>query len=841
MNQSLLDIIHNQLTRINIPNSSDKVFKEECVLSFDNSFSDGGIYINLMTWMAFGRDYYINDSIKTGCKIYLHQKFHQIFNEIDEKVADEPTKLAIGIEGGFSTERHYEIIKEYSLVVIDESRKSHILTWPTSDNVPEYLQVVISNIIEHEGMKSRMQVSSWNANDEKIITKYGENLLLLNNGKKISNDPSTWKCELSGDTNNLWLNLSTGYIGGGRKNWDGSGGSGGALKHFEDTGKLYPLCVKLGTITPNGADVWSYAEDEDTLVIDPKLPEHLAHWGIDIMKLEKTEKTLNEMEVELNMKYDWSRILESGENLELLCQPEFIGIRNIGSSCYLNSVMQSIFSLSEIKDRYFNHRENILATLQNDPTDDLIVQMSKIADALMTNKYIPIASEGESSQTTFISNLEGDKSKNEFEKFSIAPYMFKHLIGKNHVEFSSSKQQDAYEYFLHLLDTLSQAEKLGLEKGRIIPYEVYGQNVDLSSNLFEFYLETKYVCQVTGQVKYSKRSNVQSLMNAIDLRIPLDKATNTAEVCDFQEKKKLKIDVNDIDDVKLIVPFEEVLSSYFSDEIIELKNPSLGYQTPMTKSLKFQSFPRFLVIKLGRYYVDSTWKQVKVDALVPMPEILDLSMYRGHGLQDREVLMVDNETSTSTETVETNTITADESIVMQLMSMGFSENGCRKAAIATLNADVELALNWIISHMEDADFNEPIESSIKKNVVAENIGINDESLSMIVSMGYTEKQALAALKTNNNDLERAVEWIFSHIDDLDSAVNSVLNVSSSRIEINHSTCNIPDNASGKYELVAVISHIGKNTDHGHYVCHIKKNGIWAIFNDEKVCSTLLCI
>ena len=95
---------------------------------------------------------------------------------------------------------------------------------------------------------------------------------LSNEGKKISNDPATWKCEMSGDTDNLWLNLSTGYIGGGRKNWDGSGGSGAALQHFEDTGKKYPLCVKLGTITARGADVWSYAPDEDALVEDPLWP-----------------------------------------------------------------------------------------------------------------------------------------------------------------------------------------------------------------------------------------------------------------------------------------------------------------------------------------------------------------------------------------------------------------------------------------------------------------------------------------------------------------------------------------------------------------------------------------
>ena len=43
-----------------------------------------------------------------------------------------------------------------------------------------------------------------------------------------------WRCEKSGETENLWLNLSDGYIGGGRKNWDGSGGSNGALDHFNE-------------------------------------------------------------------------------------------------------------------------------------------------------------------------------------------------------------------------------------------------------------------------------------------------------------------------------------------------------------------------------------------------------------------------------------------------------------------------------------------------------------------------------------------------------------------------------------------------------------------------------
>ena len=51
-------------------------------------------------------------------------------------------------------------------------------------------------------------------------------------------------------------------------------------------------------------------------------------------------------------------------------------------------------------------------------------------------------------------------------------------------------------------------------------------------------------------------------------------------------------------------------------------------------------------------------------------------------------------------------------LVNQLMSMGFSENGCRRAAIATQNADPETAANWMFAHMDDTDFNDPLPQDI---------------------------------------------------------------------------------------------------------------------------------
>ena len=45
-----------------------------------------------------------------------------------------------------------------------------------------------------------------------------------------------------------------------------------------------------------------------------------------------------------------------------------------------------------------------------------------------------------------------------------------------------------------------------------------------------------------------------------------------------------------------------------------------------------------------------------------------------------------------------------------------------------------------------------------------------------------------------------------------------------------------EDGPGTYNLVGLISHIGGDTSHGHYVAHLKKGdgGGWVIFNDESV-------
>ena len=59
--------------RLKVPTVHDKVYNDECVLTFDSPFSDNGLYVNIITWQGFGEDVLQYD-ISKGGRVYLHQK-----------------------------------------------------------------------------------------------------------------------------------------------------------------------------------------------------------------------------------------------------------------------------------------------------------------------------------------------------------------------------------------------------------------------------------------------------------------------------------------------------------------------------------------------------------------------------------------------------------------------------------------------------------------------------------------------------------------------------------------------------------------------------------------------
>ncbi len=115
-----------------------------------------------------------------------------------------------------------------------------------------------------------------------------------------------------------------------------------------------------------------------------------------------------------------------------------------------------------------------------------------------------------------------------------------------------------------------------------------------------------------------------------------------------------------------------------------------------------------------------------------------------------------NDASPSAQSVHKShiTIEPDEALVNQLVEMGFSVNGSRKAAAATHNAGVEMAMGYVLEHMADADFDQPITDALNSAAREEITEEANESIDMICSMGYSRTQAEAALKATDFNLER---------------------------------------------------------------------------------------
>lgn len=50
------------------------------------------------------------------------------------------------------------------------------------------------------------------------------------------------------------------------------------------------------------------------MVEDPNLAIHLSHWGINMMKMEKTDRTMADLEIELNQKFGEASMIEEANS-----------------------------------------------------------------------------------------------------------------------------------------------------------------------------------------------------------------------------------------------------------------------------------------------------------------------------------------------------------------------------------------------------------------------------------------------------------------------------------------------------------------------------------------------
>jgi ubiquitin carboxyl-terminal hydrolase 5/13 len=223
----------------------------------------------------------------------------------------------------------------------------------------------------------------------------------------------------------------------------------------------------------------------------------------------------------------------------------------INYSCYMASIVQTIFSLPAFQTRYSNAQQHWQTCPQLLPAECLDCQMYKLADGLLSGRYShprPIDSR-DPSEPKATNTLAHDSPTPVFQE-GIRPMMFKSLIGKGHEEFSTMKQQDSEEFFIHFIVSLrKQLKKTGAEGTTDDPTEV-----------FRFGLEQRLQCSDCGKVRYR--------VDATDvLSIPVPKKDKPVG-----QTKELEASQNEplYEDVAL----EECLSDMTSVEALEYSCPS---------------------------------------------------------------------------------------------------------------------------------------------------------------------------------------------------------------------------------------------------------------------------
>uniref|UniRef100_A0A673Z0W2 Ubiquitin carboxyl-terminal hydrolase n=1 Tax=Salmo trutta TaxID=8032 RepID=A0A673Z0W2_SALTR len=815
MAADLGELLVPYMPTIRVPRTGDRVFKSECAFSYDSPESEGGLYVCMNTFLGFGREHVERHYRKTGQSVYMLLKRHV------KEVRGHTMCFYIGLH----TDNEYECEDEAKLVIFPDHFE---IPLPNIEELPalvsECVTIACDAVLNAASAYKKQESDSW---DEEIqVSKHARSLRQTDNGVRIP--PSGWKCQKCEMRENLWLNLTDGAVLCGKWFFDGAGGNGHALDHYKDTN--FPLAVKLDNITADGADIYSF--DEEEAVLDPHISEHLQHFGIDMLQMQQVSLAIS---VRPRVS-EWEVIQESGMKLKAVYGSGFTGIKNLGNSCYLGTTMQVLFSIPEFQRAYVGNLQRIYDYSPLDPTTDFSTQIQVVLGISL-----------------------------QHQPKGISPKMFKAMVSKGHPEFSSNRQQDAHEFFLHLIN-LVERNSAGSEN---------------PSDVFRYLVEERVQCCQTQKVCYNQK--VDYLMQ---LPAPIEAASNREELIAYEAKRR-EAEENmraPPEPVRARIPFTACLQAFTEPENVpDFWSSALQAKSAGVKTSRFASFPEYLVVQINKFTFGIDWVPKKLDLSIDVPDFLDLSRLRGTGLQageeelpdltppivlpeDTRDLQLGNNCYSEFCTLAFCLSSApdiDESAAMQLAEMGFPLEACRKAVYYTGNMGPEMAFNWIIAHMEEPDFAEPLAlpSFMEAGPSMASLGLAatpldnqppEESIAILTSMGFPRRHTVQALKATNNNLERALDWIFTHPEE-EEASDDLLDMSdimepndntfSNANTNSHSTLSPDQDASGprikdgpgRYELFAFISHMGASTMSGRYVCHIKKEGRWVIFNDHKVC------
>lgn len=366
------------------------------------------------------------------------------------------------------------------------------------------------------------------------------------------------------------------------------------------------------------------------------------------------------------------------------------------------------------------------------------------------------------------------------------------------------RQQDAFEFLLHVFKSVSLSKH---SAGQVNPVQ-----------RFRFEVEQRLQCLGCRKVSYK---------------------------VDEQDNVSVAVPVRRVQDAEgsfESVTLSECLDIFTAEETVELSCPVCDNREGFLKRSSFKTLPHELVVNARRFELVN-WVPTKLDIpVIVHDEPLDFGRYLAAEHDADEDILPDVE--------ETTTFEANAMALDQLLSMGFPAARCEKALHATGNSDPEAAMNWLFAHMEDADIDEPLVlgSAAGGSPAGEQ---DDSKVAQLGEMGIEAARARRALAATDGDVNRALDWVFSHPDD------DLVDEGSTGDAGAHPAPSGYDSLPARYQLQSIVCHKGTSVHAGfvalftfpclvanlefrHYVAFIRKSlpgqdGLsWVMFNDEKV-------
>ena len=262
-------------------------------------------------------------------------------------------------------------------------------------------------------------------------------------------------------------------------------------------------------LTPITARLWFYLNNKVEIIpYEDSLEKH----GI-------TNITISIIETKKNGIWQIDALkLNEEENITIEEISPFVGLQNVGNSCYMNSVLQIFLNIPEMKDIFLKNSESINET--DEKNKDVFSQ-----------DLLHFVFKDHKNNFLLKSYLNLYKMKFFGAKKILNPKNFKEICGKYNNTFLEDEQQDAYDFYTFLLDTLHEESNIKLKKEEIkinesnysneqeLANEYWANNIRNNASyfyaLFMGQIQSKLICTECKKEKIKFEP-----INALNLPIP---------------------------------------------------------------------------------------------------------------------------------------------------------------------------------------------------------------------------------------------------------------------------------------------------------------------------------